>query len=91
MLKRVLSLAVLAVSGLFSAALAIVSTCATAVCAGAAYLVRAVFAGLPAFAQAEAQRLTPSRPLLAAKSFVRTLERRERPAVTPTWRMCPST
>lgn len=90
MLKRVFSLAVLAVAGMFSAALAIVSTCADAVYAGAAHLVRSIFAGPPAFAQAEAQRQTSSRPLVAAKSFLRTLEQRKRPSVTPNWRMCPS-
>jgi hypothetical protein len=45
---------------------------------------------------AEVQRASPSQEkprvrLVAAKAFIMCLAKRERPRVTPLWRMCPST
>jgi hypothetical protein len=94
MLKRLFSLAVLACTGLFALAADLLATPAAAVAslrAVAGRLVRSIFAGPPAFAHAEAARLAPSRPLVAAKTFERTLEQRQRPRLTQNWRLCAST
>jgi hypothetical protein len=91
MFKRICSLAVLAVCGLCAVVSDPLLAAAAAIYAGAARMVRSIFAGPPAFAEAEAARMAPNRPLLIAKAFMRTLEQRKRPKLTPTWRMCPST
>ena len=46
--------------------------------------------------RADVQRASPSQDkprvrLVAAKAFIMRLAKRERPRVTPLWRMCPST
>jgi hypothetical protein len=47
-------------------------------------------AGIEAFAPAHAREMQPSFTKAKVKAFVQRILKRERPNVTPGWRMCPS-
>lgn len=49
-----------------------------------------LIAGIEAFAPAHAREMQPSFTKAKVKAFVQRILKRERPNVTPGWRMCPS-
>ena len=87
MKRSLLGLAVLACLSFAAGAIATVRDFAVEVYA----TVKAVvFDGFAIVARVGAESNGPVRELVQAKSFTQRIEKRERPVLTGSWRMCPS-
>ncbi len=86
-------LAVSAASSVVTAATTFVSDAfgyvASSVSAAYRVVKKLVADGFKLMERADSARVA-ERPLVQAKAFVQRLAKRERPTVTPGWRMCPS-
>lgn len=85
------SIALLACAALASVAVSTFDRAVSAVSAAWACAKSFLFDGIKLVAGTPEPSKQPSVLLVKAKSFVQRIAKRERPTVTPGWRMCPST
>lgn len=90
--RSLLVLACLAVSAFACSAVRAVGEAAhSAYVTVKGYLAAFTLRGLELVAKPEAGSKGPAVVLVQAKAFVQRLAKRERPVLSPSWRMCPST
>ena len=73
------------------AAVGFLASIATTAAHHIAVVARDIFLGPLPMDQTAGESALASRPLVAARSFVLRVLKRERPVITNDWRMCPST